>query len=68
MFDVNLRQDFFTADLIRQSCALATVVKLNEQELPRVHRCSSASERRADDAATARPSSSASGSASTRSS
>ncbi len=38
MFDVNLRQDFFAADLIRESCALATVVKLNERELPQVCR------------------------------
>jgi fructokinase len=38
MFDVNLRQWFFTAELIRESCALATVVKLNESELPQVHR------------------------------
>jgi fructokinase len=36
MFDVNLRQHYFSAELIRRSCALATVVKLNEQELPRV--------------------------------
>ena len=38
LFDVNLRQDFFTADLIGESCALATVVKLNERELPQVCR------------------------------
>jgi fructokinase len=38
MFDVNLRQHYFTAALIRQSCTLASVVKLNEDELPRVHR------------------------------
>ncbi len=34
LFDVNLRQDFFDAEVIRESCALATVVKLNEAELP----------------------------------
>jgi fructokinase len=38
MLDVNLRQSYFTAELIRESCALATVVKLNESELPQVHR------------------------------
>ncbi len=38
MFDVNLRQEFFTADLIAESCALATVVKLNAHELPQVCR------------------------------
>jgi fructokinase len=37
MFDVNLRQHYFSAELIRRSCERATVVKLNEQELPRVH-------------------------------
>jgi fructokinase len=37
MFDVNLRQLYFSAELIRESCERATVVKLNEQELPRVH-------------------------------
>jgi fructokinase len=34
---VNLRQHYFSAEMIRRSCALATVVKLNDQELPRVH-------------------------------
>ncbi len=34
LFDVNLRQDFFDAEIISESCALATVVKLNEAELP----------------------------------
>jgi fructokinase len=36
MFDVNLRQHYWSAELIRRSCTLATVVKLNELELPRV--------------------------------
>jgi fructokinase len=43
MFDVNLRQSFFAADVIRESCALATVVKLNESELPQVYRLSARS-------------------------
>jgi fructokinase len=38
MFDVNLRQDFYTADLLRESAHRASVVKLNEQELPVVDR------------------------------
>jgi fructokinase len=38
LFDVNLRQEFFSAELIRHGCALATVVKLNEHELPQIHR------------------------------
>ncbi len=38
MFDVNLRQSYFSAEIARQSVELATVVKLNEAELPRVVR------------------------------
>jgi fructokinase len=38
LFDVNLRQEYFSADIIRRSCELATAVKLNEKELPRVSR------------------------------
>jgi len=34
MFDVNLRQQYFSAEIIRRSCELANVVKLNDQELP----------------------------------
>ena len=34
VFDVNLRQHFHSAELIRDSLALATVLKLNEDELP----------------------------------
>lgn len=36
LFDVNLRPGASPDDLIRESCALATVVKLNSGELPRV--------------------------------
>lgn len=36
MFDVNLRQDFYNAGILRRSCELADVVKLNEHELPLV--------------------------------
>lgn len=34
LFDVNLRQAAYTAQIIRRSCELSTVVKLNEQEMP----------------------------------
>jgi len=36
VFDVNLRQDFYSDDVITQSLKLADVAKLNEQELPTV--------------------------------
>jgi fructokinase len=38
VFDVNLRQDFFTAQVLAESMALASVVKLNHEELPRIMR------------------------------
>ena len=34
VFDVNLRQHFHSPDLIRESLALADVLKLNDEELP----------------------------------
>jgi fructokinase len=36
IFDVNLRPPFFTAEIIRESLASATIVKLNEVEAPQV--------------------------------
>ena len=36
LFDVNLRQHYYTADVLHSSCQLATIVKLNEQELATV--------------------------------
>lgn len=36
LFDVNLRQDYWSAALLRRSLQRATMVKLNEEELPRV--------------------------------
>jgi fructokinase len=36
--DINLRQTFFTAQVVAESMRLATVVKLNHEELPRVMR------------------------------
>ena len=34
VFDVNLRQEFYTADLLRESLKLANVLKLNDAEVP----------------------------------
>jgi len=34
VFDVNLRQEFFDSETIRESLALASVLKLNAEELP----------------------------------
>jgi len=34
VFDVNLRQGFFSEDVLHQSIAMATIVKMNDDELP----------------------------------
>lgn len=36
VFDINLRQNFFSSRLINESLAFATVLKVNETELPRL--------------------------------
>jgi fructokinase len=36
VFDVNLRQHFYSLEIIAESMALATIVKLNHEELPRL--------------------------------
>ncbi len=36
IFDVNLRQQFFSPEILRESLALASVVKLNNEELPKI--------------------------------
>ena len=36
VFDVNLRGDFFSRELIEDSMRLADIVKLNDEELPRI--------------------------------
>lgn len=36
VFDVNLRQSFYSAEVLRESIAWATIVKLNRDELPKV--------------------------------
>jgi len=38
IFDVNLRQNFYTVEVLAQSMKLATIVKLNHEELPRIMR------------------------------
>jgi fructokinase len=38
IFDVNLRQDFYTREILQESMQLATVLKLNHDELPRIAR------------------------------
>jgi fructokinase len=51
MFDVNLRKQFYDADVIDQSLRLATALKLNEEELPIVARLCGVSESNPRDAA-----------------
>ena len=36
VFDVNLRQSFYSAEVLRESIARATIVKLNQDEVPKV--------------------------------
>jgi fructokinase len=36
IFDVNLRQTFFTPQIIAESLQLASIIKLNHEELPRI--------------------------------
>src|SRR5260370_29308719 len=36
VFDVNLRQSFYSAEVLSASMKLATIVKLNHEELPRI--------------------------------
>jgi fructokinase len=38
IFDVNLRQNFYTAQVLAESMKLATIVKLNHEELPKIMR------------------------------
>jgi fructokinase len=38
VFDVNLRQNFYTSQILEESMKLATIVKLNHEELPRIMR------------------------------
>ncbi|MGA8617340.1 MAG: carbohydrate kinase [Candidatus Sulfotelmatobacter sp.] len=38
VFDVNLRQNFYSKEVLEESMKLATIVKLNHEELPRIMR------------------------------
>ena len=38
IFDVNLRQTFYNAQVLTESMKLATIVKLNQEELPKIMR------------------------------
>lgn len=40
VFDVNLRQDFYTREIVEESIQHATIVKLNHEELPKITRLS----------------------------
>lgn len=37
-FDVNLRLDYFSADIVRDSLAITTILKLNDEEVPVISR------------------------------
>ena len=51
VFDVNLRQNFFTAQILAESMKLATIVKLNHEELPRIMRLFELEHRSEEDSA-----------------
>jgi fructokinase len=51
VFDVNLRQNFFSAQVLADSMRLATIVKLNHEELPRIMRLFELEHHREEDSA-----------------
>jgi fructokinase len=51
IFDVNLRQNFFSAQVLAESMRLATIVKLNHEELPRIMRLVELEHHRDEDSA-----------------
>jgi fructokinase len=51
IFDVNLRQNFYTAQVLADSIKLATVVKLNHEELPKIMRAFGLEHRNQEDSA-----------------
>jgi fructokinase len=51
IFDVNLRQNFYTAQVIAESMKLATIVKLNHEELPKLMRLFELEHHREEDSA-----------------
>jgi len=50
-FDVNLRQNFYTAQVLAESMELASAVKLNHEELPRIMRLFELEHRSEEDSA-----------------
>jgi len=51
VFDVNLRQNFYTAQVLAESMKLATIVKLNHEELPKIMRWLELEHHHAEDSA-----------------
>jgi fructokinase len=51
VFDVNLRQNFYAAQILEESMKLATIVKLNHEELPRIMRLFGLEHRSEEDSA-----------------
>jgi fructokinase len=51
VFDVNLRQNFYSAQVLAESMKLATIVKLNHEELPKIMRLFELEHRREEDSA-----------------
>jgi fructokinase len=51
VFDVNLRQNFYTAQVLAESMKLANIIKLNHEELPKIVRFLEIENRGEDDAA-----------------
>jgi len=51
VFDVNLRQNFYTAQVLAESMELASAVKLNHEELPRIMRLFELEHRSEEDSA-----------------
>jgi fructokinase len=51
VFDVNLRQNFYTAQVLAESMEFASAVKLNHEELPRIMRLFELEHRSEDDSA-----------------
>ncbi len=51
VFDINLRQNFFTTQVLTESMNLANVIKLNHEELPRIMNLFECEHRSEEDAA-----------------
>lgn len=51
VFDVNLRQNFYSAQVLAESMTLATIIKLNHEELPKIMRLFELEHRREEDSA-----------------